>query len=86
MNVSVSEIVDQVFQEYTPKIAHMSSKPKLIEQKMNEMKTDLMQRIYAQNYNTTMRFMIPVDLDDVFSSSPPRERMIQKCVPETPQK
>lgn len=86
MNYSTSEIIDHVFQEYTTKIVSLSAKPRDTEGKLNEMKESLMERFYTQYYNNTSRFMTSVDLDDVFSSSPPKEQMIKKYVPDTPQK
>ena len=86
MNVSTCEIVDTVFDEYTPKIMQHSSAPRETVHQLKEMRTRLTSLLYDQYYQNTSRFMRSIDIDDVIHSSPPRERMIKKMEPKTPAK
>lgn len=89
MNLSTPEIVDSVFQEYTPKLVQLSNPgtKKEMETSIREMHSKLMNLLYQQYYNTTSRFITSIDVDDVLSSSPPRASIIkQTVVPNTPLK
>lgn len=87
MNISTSEIVDQIFDEYIPKIVQLSSHKKETQIQLNQMHKKLTEHLYSQYYNNISRFMPSIDLDDIFlSSSPPREQLIKKKDPITPQK
>ena len=89
MNLSTPEIVDNVFQEYTPKLLVFSNPgtKKEMESSIREMHSKLMDMLYKQYYNNTSRFITSIDVDDVLSSSPPRASIIKtSAVPNTPVK
>jgi hypothetical protein len=86
MNISTLEIVDQVFDEYIPKLSKLSSHPQEINIELKEMQSRLSTLLYAQYYQNTLRFMRSIDVEDMLSSSPPRTQIIRKIEPNTPLK
>lgn len=86
MNISTTEIVDQVFDEYTSKILRLSAARTETIGVLREMHTRLIELLYNQHYNNVSRFMNPIDIDDSLCSSPPRSQCIRKIEPYTPQK
>jgi len=86
MNISTLEIVDQVFDEFLPKLSKLSSHPKEISRELKEMQTKLSTLLYNQYYQNTSRFMRSIDVEDMLSSSPPTTQMIRKIEPNTPLK
>jgi hypothetical protein len=89
MNLSTPEIVEKVFQEYTPKLTQLSNPgtKKEMESSIRDMQSKLMDMLYQQYYSTTSRFMTSIDVDDVLCSSPPRSSIIKAAImPNTPLK
>jgi len=88
MNLSTPEIVEKVFLQYTPKLLNFSQPgtKKEMEKCIDNMRTEFMELLYKQYYNTTSRFMVSIDLDDVLSSSPPKSSQIKVVQPNTPLK
>ena len=86
MNTTTTEIVDQVFDEFTAKILARSAVQADTITVLKEMHTRLIELLYNQYYNNVSRFMNPIDIDDVLCSSPPKSQMIRKLEPFTPQK
>jgi len=86
MNISTSEIVDQIFDEYIPKLLQLSSHKEETDIQLKHMHQKLTKHLYNQYYNNISRFMSSIDLDDILCSSPPQEQLIKKKEPNTPQK
>ena len=86
MNISTLEIVDQVFDEFIPKLCKLSSYPQEMTKELKEMHNRLSSLLYDQYYHNTSRFMRSIDVEDMLSSSPPATQMIRKIEPNTPLK
>lgn len=88
MNLSTPEIVEKVFLQYTPRLMKLSQPGTKADMQecINGMRAELMDMLYQQYYNTTSRFMVSIDLDDVPSSSPPKSSHIKTVMPNTPLK
>ena len=87
MNISTLEIVEQIFEEYIPILTQLSSHKDETHIQLTNMHKKLTEQLYRQYYNNISKFMLSIDLDDILlNSSPPREQLIKKKQPNTPQK
>ena len=81
--MSTTEIISSVFDEFTPELLEVSNSKERMTQCLQRMRTNLIDRMYTQYYNTTSRFMKTVDMDDVLCSSP-KGQGIRPFIPNTP--
>lgn len=88
MNISTSDIIFNVFEEFTPVIISLSSEPHKTEAMLKEMYGRLQDSLSTQYYNKVFKYVSSVDIDDMMASSPPKSNMIDKCsvVVNTPEK
>lgn len=87
MNTTTSDILFNIFEEFTPMIINLSSQPNSTEVILKEMYGRLQDSLSTQYYNKVFKFVSAVDIDDIMASSPPKSSMIDKCsVVNTPEK
>lgn len=87
MNITTSEIIDQVFDEFADRIISIAAAKNEMQAVLQQMRDKIMELLYKQYYNSTGKFMKQVDIDDLLCSSPPRTHVSKKTyVPNTPLK
>lgn len=78
MNNSTSDIIKNVFNEYKPMIVKSSVSHKDTENILDEMYDKLQNKLSSHYYQNVFKFVSSVDIDDVLSSSPPREDIVRQ--------